>query len=79
MEDKKAVGGTHYQNFEIEPLEFIEKNNIPFLEGNVIKYTCRHSYKNGIEDINKAIDYLERIKKFRYLENESLNTSREVD
>lgn len=35
------VGGNHYQ-LPIQPVEFIQKNNIPFCEGNVIKYVCRH-------------------------------------
>ncbi len=26
----------------IQPAEFINKNNIPFAEGNAIKYLCRH-------------------------------------
>ena len=36
------VGGGHYKDFEIQPVEFIHKNNIGFLEGNCIKYLCRH-------------------------------------
>ena len=41
------VGGTHYKDFVIQPAEFIHKNDIGFLEGNVIKYVCRHNKKNG--------------------------------
>lgn len=48
----------HY-DFEIEPVEFILKNNIPFCEGNVIKYVCRWTRKNGLEDIKKARHYLD--------------------
>jgi NTP pyrophosphatase (non-canonical NTP hydrolase) len=57
--DKKQVGGDHYKHMEMDPAEFCAINDIPFLEGNVIKYVCRHQYKNGIEDLNKAIHYLE--------------------
>ena len=35
---KHQVGGDHYQSMTIQPSEFINKNNIPFAEGNAIKY-----------------------------------------
>lgn len=62
----EQIGGNHYSEKKIQPIEFIEANNLPFCEGNVIKYVTRHASKNGIEDINKAIWYLERIKKIKY-------------
>jgi hypothetical protein len=55
------VSPEHYSRWKIEPVSFIMKNNIPFAEGNVIKYTMRHDAKNGLEDIQKAIRYLEMI------------------
>ena len=54
------VGGQHYQ-LAIQPIDFIVKNNIPFREGNVIKYVTRHREKNGKQDIEKAIHYLQMI------------------
>jgi hypothetical protein len=62
---EKQVGGEHYQ-MAIQPLEFIIANDIPHCEANVIKYTCRHSRKNGQEDIKKAISYLSIILETRY-------------
>ena len=62
------ISGDHYTNMKIQPVEFITANDIPFLEGNVIKYVCRHMSKNGLSDINKAIHYLELIKELRYNE-----------
>jgi len=61
-EMKKQVGGSHYQ-LPIEPIDYIVKNDIPYREGNVIKYVTRHKKKNGKEDIMKAIHYLEMILK----------------
>lgn len=62
MESSKTeqVGGNHYQ-MEIQPIDFIMRNNIPFAEGNVIKYVSRHRQKNGIEDLRKAMQYLKFI------------------
>jgi hypothetical protein len=59
-------GGSHYKDMAIQPVTFIVKNNIPFLEGNVIKYVCRHASKNGVQDIDKAIHYLQLIKELHY-------------
>ena len=62
----KQIAGTHYMKMVIQPAEFINKNKLPFAEGNAIKYICRHSAKGGVEDINKAIHYLEMIKERDY-------------
>lgn len=59
---EKQVGGDHYKQYVIQPIEFITKNNIPFIEGNVIKYVLRWRDKNGIQDLDKAIHYLELLK-----------------
>lgn len=59
---KKQVGGDHYRKFKIQPTEFIHKNGIPFIEGCVIKYVVRWQDKNGIQDIDKAIHYLQLLK-----------------
>lgn len=53
------VGGGHYCSMTIQPVDFIYSNNIQYLEGNVIKYVCRHRDKNGKQDLEKAIHYLQ--------------------
>ena len=62
----KQVGGDHYKKMVIQPAEFINKNKLLFAEGNAIKYICRHSEKGGIQDIDKAIHYLEMVKERDY-------------
>lgn len=62
----KQVGGDHYRNLAIQPIEFIVKNKIDFCEANAIKYICRHEHKNGLQDIDKAIHYLELLKELKY-------------
>ena len=57
----KQVGGSHYKNMAMQPSEFINKNNLPFAEGNAIKYIGRHKYKGERQDIEKAIHYCEMI------------------
>ena len=60
------VGGEHYASFKMQPTEFIHINEIPFIEGNVIKYVTRHRQKNGRQDIEKAIHYLELLLEWEY-------------
>lgn len=55
----KQVGGDHYKNTSIQPIEFIRANNLTFCEGSALKYITRHRRKNGKEDLEKAIHYLE--------------------
>jgi len=60
------IGGNHYKNMVIQPVEFITKNNIGFIEGCIIKYVCRHQDKGGVQDIDKAIHFLELLKEMKY-------------
>ena len=57
----RQVDGDHYKTMKIQPAEFINENNLPFAEGNAIKYICRHKNKGKKKDIEKAIHYLEMI------------------
>lgn len=62
----KQEGGNHYKDMKIQPVEFITANELGFLEGNVVKYICRHHAKNGAEDIKKAIHYCELLLQTKY-------------
>jgi hypothetical protein len=56
------IGGNHYKNFKIQPIEFITANKLSFIQGNIIKYICRYDKKNGKKDIDKVIHYCELLK-----------------
>lgn len=60
------VGGGHYKDMVIQPIEFIQKNKLNFCEGNVIKYICRHKSKNGIEDLKKVKHYIDLLIELEY-------------
>jgi|TARA_R100000008_G_scaffold63488_1_gene40665 hypothetical protein len=62
----KQIGGNHYKDCKIMPIEYIVKNNLDFLEGNVVKYITRHKLKGGQEDIEKVIHYAELILELKY-------------
>ena len=57
----KQIGGSHYKKMKIQPSKFVIENELLFPEGNVIKYICRHRYKNGKEDLEKAVHFIEMI------------------
>lgn len=63
MTDKNALdrqeGGSHYKHFEIQPIEFCERNKLTPCEANVVKYVCRHRFKNGKEDLLKIKHYVD--------------------
>ena len=50
---KGQVGGGHYKEMKIQPVEFIHANGIGFLEGCIIKRICRWRSKDGIKDLEK--------------------------
>ena len=57
----KQIGGTHYRKMKIQPCKFVIENKLLFPEGNVIKYICRHQYKGGKEDLEKAKHFIDMI------------------
>lgn len=63
------VGGSHYVNMKVQPLEVIEsfgpEENIGFLKGNVVKYLLRAGHKDEmLQDLLKAQDYMNRLVEF---------------
>ncbi len=62
----EQVGGTHYQDYVIQPIDFIYQNEIPSIEANIIKYVLRHRDKNGLEDLQKAAQYIEYLMENEY-------------
>lgn len=53
------VGGDHYKNLKIQPVEYIMANGLNYCEGNVIKYVTRYKQKGGIIDLEKAKHYID--------------------
>ena len=69
----KQVGGSHYKKMKIQPSKFVIENELLFPEGSVIKYICRHRFKNGKEDLLKAIHFIEMIIEIDYSKTETKN------
>ena len=58
---KDNINPNHYKKGNIEVIEYILDQKFNYLEGNIIKYVSRYKHKNGLEDLNKAKWYLERL------------------
>ena len=57
----KQIGGKHYKGCKIQPIEYIQANKLSYEQGNVVKYITRYKEKGGVEDLRKAIHYIELI------------------
>jgi len=53
------IGGAHYKNLKIQPIDYIIENGLGYCEANIIKYVTRWRDKNGIEDLRKAKHYID--------------------
>lgn len=62
----EQIGGTHYKDMKIQPLEYSMANGLNACEHSVIKYVSRHRNKNGRQDLEKAIDMLQKLIEFEY-------------
>jgi hypothetical protein len=59
---RTQIGGDHYKDCTIQPVEYIFNNDLDYFEGNVVKYITRHrKKKEGKKDIEKAIHYAQLI------------------
>lgn len=55
----QQVGGDHYKQLKIQPLEYALENDLGICEHAVIKYVSRWRDKGGIEDLRKAKHYID--------------------
>lgn len=54
---EKQIGGTHYINCAMQPLELITTVRCSFIQGSIIKYATRYRNKNKGKDLLKVIHY----------------------
>jgi hypothetical protein len=54
-------GGDHYKGAEFQHWDLISQNHIGYLEGCATKYASRWRKKNGVEDLKKAIHYVDKL------------------
>ena len=50
---------THYQDTKL--MDLLIERNVPFAEGNIMKYVFRWKEKDGLKDLHKARTYLDAL------------------
>ena len=69
------IGGDHYKKHKIQPVEYITKNNLSFLEGCIVKrFTRYQDQEDPLKDLDKIkheIDLIEELNGFSDLISKS--------
>lgn len=60
-EKKERVIHPEHYNGGIEMWDYAYTHKLDFFEGNIVKYVTRWKNKNGIEDLKKCRQYLEKL------------------
>ena len=55
------VGGSHYKDKAMQPWDIIDAWELNFYAGNVIKYILRYKHKDGLQDLQKARHYIDKL------------------
>ncbi len=67
---KERVFHPNHYNKGIEMWDYAHSHNLDFFEGNIVKYVTRWKDKNGIEDLKKAKQYLDKLIDLQTLKND---------
>jgi Protein of unknwon function (DUF3310) len=58
--NKRQIGGRHYKT-DYEHWDLAAKIPLDYFEGSTTKYVARWRKKNGLEDLQKALHYLDKL------------------
>ena len=69
--DEHQVGGTHYKDMAVQPWTVMQAvlthdEFVGFLKGNIIKYSMRAGRKDGSDDGNKALHYIQKLEEMTW-------------
>lgn len=59
--NERQVGGDHYNKRPIQHWDFVVSQGYGYLEGQVTKYVFRWRDKNGVQDLEKAAHFLDKL------------------
>ena len=58
------IGGSHYKDMAIQPMEYSMANKLDACQHTAIKYVTRFREKGGIQDLEKAIHVIQMLIEF---------------
>jgi hypothetical protein len=68
MSKEQVEHPKHYNQGSIEMWDYAFDHNLDFFEGNIVKYVTRWKHKNGVQDLYKSKQYLDKL--IELVENE---------
>ncbi len=58
----KQISGTHYKKYgDMQPWDVVIAWNMGYLDGTALKYLARWRDQGGIDDLKKAIHFIEKL------------------
>jgi hypothetical protein len=60
------IGGSHYKQYKIQPIEYMFANKLDYFQGAIVKYITRFRDKNGREDLEKIKHLINILIKLEY-------------
>jgi hypothetical protein len=72
------VGGSHYKDMAIQPMEFSMANKLDACQHTIIKYVTRFRQKGGVQDLEKAKHVIDMLIEFERPE-ESMTQNEPAD
>ena len=61
MSKEKVEHPDHYNQGKVEVWDYVWDHQLDFFEGNIVKYVSRWKHKNGLQDLKKAKEYLDKL------------------
>ena len=58
------VGGSHYKDMPIQPMEYSMANGLDACQHTIVKYVTRFRQKGGIQDLEKARHVIDMLIEF---------------
>ena len=68
MSKKENIEHPSHYNRGIEMWDYAHSHDLSFFEGNIVKYVTRWKDKNGVEDLYKAKQYLDKLIQLEQIE-----------
>ena len=61
MSSLNELGGVHYRVLRRQVWDFVVGVGLSYLHGNIVKYLSRWRKKGGLDDLGKAVHYLDKL------------------
>ena len=68
----EQVGGNHYDSEGMEHWDLMNEMRVGYMESSATKYVSRWRKKGGLEDLRKALSFVEKILSSSYSDNRSM-------